>query len=61
WCKASGRARVTPFLRFNFLVLFKSFGINIDSFLFLEVVRVSERRYLKKNTTDLCRGQIYAV
>jgi hypothetical protein len=43
------------------LVSLKSFGINSDSFIFLEAVRVSERRYLKKNTTELCRGQIYAV
>jgi len=45
----------------NKLVTFKSVGINIDFFIFLEAVWVSERRYLKKNTTELCRGQIYAV
>ncbi len=45
----------------NLWVLFKNLGVNIDSFIFLEAVWVSERRYLKKNTTEICCGQIYAV
>ncbi len=43
------------------LVMLKTVRINSDSFAFKEKMTVSERRYLKKNTTNLCRGQIYAV
>ena len=43
------------------LVTFKSVGIKINSLIIQEAMAVSERRYLKKNTTGLCRGQIYTV
>ena len=46
---------------FNSLAMFIRIGINGDLLILMKAMGVSERSYLKKNTTDLCRGQIYAV
>jgi len=45
----------------NAFVWFNIVDIDCDLFILMKAMGVSERRYLKKNTTDLCRGQIYAV